>query len=118
MWLCSAQLVLPSIQYWKQLDSDQKCVVGNYIVKVGGVQAGKESNGKIVDTEKLSSLETEIKWYANFIIPHSVPSSMAMVIRNLLNYFLNHSSHQKLIIVNRILKHTMNLSENYWDLDQ
>ena len=51
MWLCSAQLVLPSIQYWKQLHSDQKCVIGNYIVKVGGVQAGKESNGKIVDTK-------------------------------------------------------------------
>ena len=40
---------MPSIRYWNIIRSDQKCQVGEYTVKIGGIQSGKESKGKYVD---------------------------------------------------------------------
>ena len=42
-------VVMPSIRYWNIIRSDQKCQVGEYTVKIGGIQSGKESKGKYVD---------------------------------------------------------------------
>ena len=40
--------VLPSVSYWKQVKSEQSCKVGETVIRVGGVKAGKDSSGKIV----------------------------------------------------------------------
>ena len=44
-------VVLPSVRSWNVIKDDQKCQIGDYIIKIGGIQSGKESNGKYVDTK-------------------------------------------------------------------
>ena len=43
-------VVLPSIQYWNEV-GENSCKVGDYEIKVGGVQYGKENHGKHVNTK-------------------------------------------------------------------
>ena len=44
-------VVLPSVQYWTGVQGEQSCKIGDYQIKIGGVKAGKEKNGKIVNTQ-------------------------------------------------------------------
>ena len=44
-------VVLPSVQYWTDIQGEQTCKIGDYHIKIGGVKAGKENNGKVVNTQ-------------------------------------------------------------------
>ena len=43
--------VLPSVDYWDEIKGDKTCKIGDYEIKIGGVKAGKDSNGKTVNTQ-------------------------------------------------------------------
>ena len=45
------QVVMPSIEYWKQVKADDSCYVGDYIIKIGGIKLENEINGKNIDTQ-------------------------------------------------------------------
>ena len=41
-WLTT---VLPAIRYWNEIKSDKTCKVGDAVIKIGGIKAGKDANG-------------------------------------------------------------------------
>ena len=41
-------VVLPSMQYWKQVKGDLTCKVGDLTIKVGGIKSGEDISGKNV----------------------------------------------------------------------
>ena len=40
--------VQPSMQYWKHVQGDQSCKVGDILIKIGGIKSGKDASGKNV----------------------------------------------------------------------
>ena len=43
--------VLPSVNYWNEVQGDKTCKIGDYEIMVGGVKAGRENNGKTVNNQ-------------------------------------------------------------------
>ena len=42
-------VVLPSVQYWTEVQGEQTCKIGEYEIKIGGVKPGRENNDKVVN---------------------------------------------------------------------
>ena len=44
-------VIRPSLRYWDNVKGDNSCHIGNYVIKILGVQIGKDSKGKNVDSK-------------------------------------------------------------------
>ena len=44
-------VVLPAVRYWGVVKADQKCNVGDYTIRVGGVKSGNDAAGSNVDNQ-------------------------------------------------------------------
>jgi hypothetical protein len=63
-------VVRPSLSYWNEVKGDNSCHIGNYIIQILGVQIGKDSKGKNVDS-KIVFFADGNKVVCHFITPRS-----------------------------------------------
>ena len=43
-------VVLPVVRYWNQVKGEKDCKIDNTVIKIAGVEIGKEARGKHIDT--------------------------------------------------------------------
>ena len=42
--------VMPAVRYWIEVQNNKACKVGDYVIKIGGIKAGKENGNNHIDT--------------------------------------------------------------------